>query len=118
MEWCIWNPMGYLGYVVYFFVCLFICLVFLTQPLYLLGSEIRFHVWRDWLKTKVYLSLGDPALARFGDGGQFLSEEESGPQRRDLRAVIPWPLQSRDQDGLLDLDLDLDERARLSRSPL
>ena len=41
------------------------------------------------LKTKVYLSLGDPALARFGDGGRFLSEEESAPQRRDLRAVIP-----------------------------
>ena len=67
-------------------------------------------------KTEVYLSLGDPALARFWEGGRFLSEEESAPRGLDPRAVIP---RSRDRDRLLrkgGLDLEeFDEGARLSR---
>ena len=58
----------------------------------------------------------DKALARFGEGGRVLSEEESAPRGRDPRAVIP---RSRDRDRLLrkgGLDLEeFDEGARLSR---
>ena len=73
-------------------------------------------MYGSWQKTdEVYLSLGDPALARFWEGGRFLSEEESAPRGRDPRAVIA---RSRDRDRLFVGGLDLeefDEGARLSR---
>ena len=91
-------------------------LFFWTQSLNLWGSKNVDSCMESLTKTEVYLSLGDPALARFWEGGRFLSEEESAPRGLDPRAVIP---RSRDRDRLLrkgGLDLEeFDEGARLSR---